>query len=178
MTIFTLFFFTVLVANVEFAGFAPKQKYMDCCKILTKKEPMRTQGLGLPYIIKCNMAASLIKATFMILKRFEIFLVIQNPNTSSKLTKNFLISFVLRRVLETMHQDLPIFSSSVFLLKNALETVDHGYNIVQFVSLRKVMVLAHQMILSTNHLSTQTVNSSVHHRSLKNICQFEKSVNV
>ena len=88
MTIFTLFFFTVLVANVEFAGFAPKQKYMDCCKILTKKEPMRTQGLGLPYIIKCNMAASLIKATFMILKRFEIFLVIQNPNSSSKLTKD------------------------------------------------------------------------------------------
>ena len=29
MTIFTLFF-AVLVANVEFAGFTPKQKYTDC----------------------------------------------------------------------------------------------------------------------------------------------------
>lgn len=92
-----------------------------------------------------------------------------------------MIGFFFYRVLETMHQDLPIFSSSVFLLKNALETADHRYNIVQFVSLRKVMVLAHQMclvILSTNHFSTQTVNSSVHHRSLKSICQFEKWVNV
>ena len=51
------FFFTVLVANVEFDGSAPKQKYgLDrfhgngpYCKILTEKEPMRAQGLGLPY---------------------------------------------------------------------------------------------------------------------------------
>ena len=49
------FFFAVLVANVEFASFAPKQKYTDLdrlhgnglyCKILTEKEPIRAQGFA------------------------------------------------------------------------------------------------------------------------------------
>ena len=53
MTIFTVFFFAVLVANFEFAGFAPRQNTrVDCfhgnglyCKILAGKEPIRAQGL-------------------------------------------------------------------------------------------------------------------------------------
>ena len=36
----------VLVANFEFAGLTPKQKYTDCCKILTEKEPIRAQGFA------------------------------------------------------------------------------------------------------------------------------------
>ena len=105
----------------------------------------------------------------------------KTPKHQQNWLRTLLISFVLHRVLEIMHQDLPIFSSSLFLLRNALETVHHGYNIVQFVSLGNVMVRPHQMglvILSNNHLSIQAVNSTVHHRSLKSICQFEKWLNV
>ena len=48
-------FFTVLVANFEFAGFAPKQKIHGLdrfhgngpyCKILTEKEPIRAEGFA------------------------------------------------------------------------------------------------------------------------------------
>ena len=50
---FHSFFFAFLVANVEFAGFAPRLDRFHgngpYCKILTEKEPMRAQGLGLPY---------------------------------------------------------------------------------------------------------------------------------
>jgi len=39
-----------LVANVEFAGFAPKEKYtgwtVSYCKILNEKEPVRAQGFA------------------------------------------------------------------------------------------------------------------------------------
>ena len=43
------FFSAVLVANLEFAGPAPKQKNTGWkngpyCKILTEKEPIRAQG--------------------------------------------------------------------------------------------------------------------------------------
>ena len=51
MTIFTVFF-ALLVANVEFAGFAPQKKYTDWTvsmeTVRTAKEPMRAQGLSLP----------------------------------------------------------------------------------------------------------------------------------
>ena len=49
------FFFAVLVANCEFAGIAPKQKYtgwtvsmetVRATKILTEKEPIRAQGFA------------------------------------------------------------------------------------------------------------------------------------
>mgnify|MGYP006973409497 CR=1 FL=1 len=69
-------FFAVLVPNFEFPGFAPKYTGLDrfhgngpYCKILTEKEPIRAQGLGLPYnnnyyyIISCtnnNYCSSLI----------------------------------------------------------------------------------------------------------------------
>ena len=50
MTIFTVFFVAVLVANFEFAGFAPKEKYtvwtVSYCKILNEKEPVRAQGFA------------------------------------------------------------------------------------------------------------------------------------
>ena len=54
MTIFTPFFVAVLVANVEFAGFAPKQKYTDCtvsietvrtAKSLTRKKQSEHRDL-------------------------------------------------------------------------------------------------------------------------------------
>ena len=60
------FFFAVLVANYEFAGFAPKQKYrgLGCfhengpyCKIPTEKEPIRALGFAqdcLCHIINYN----------------------------------------------------------------------------------------------------------------------------
>ena len=46
------FFFAVLVANFECAGFAPKQKYTACygngpyCKIPTEQEPIRAHGFA------------------------------------------------------------------------------------------------------------------------------------
>ena len=65
MTIFAVFFFAVLVANYEFAGFAPKQKYTVCTvfteMVLTaksrppEKEPIRALGFAqdrLCHIIK------------------------------------------------------------------------------------------------------------------------------
>ena len=55
------FFFTVLVARFEFAGFASEQKYTDWtvsmetvpyCKILTEKEPIRTQGFAEDWVCR------------------------------------------------------------------------------------------------------------------------------
>ena len=57
---FHTFFFAALVANVEFAGFAPKLTKIHgldrvhgngpYCKILTEKEPIRAQGFALDWV--------------------------------------------------------------------------------------------------------------------------------
>ena len=65
---FHTFFFAVLIANVEFAGFAPKLTKIHgldrfhgngpYCKILTEKEPIRAQGFALDWV--CHIIILLI----------------------------------------------------------------------------------------------------------------------
>ena len=59
MTIFTVFFFAVLVANFEFAKLRSKIKIHGLdrlhgngpyCKIVIEKEPIRAQGFGLDWV--------------------------------------------------------------------------------------------------------------------------------
>ena len=62
------FFFAVLVANFEFAVFAPKQKY-TYCKILTEKEPIRAQGFAEDWV--CHIINCFISLIQLLQRKFN-----------------------------------------------------------------------------------------------------------